>query len=122
MDSTTEAQADPTGGTRRCSCGAALIGQRIKAGTCGPCGYRAKEARRRERMPATTEPRTPEQVRDIDRAMAELATARAELLDVPEGLSRAQRRKLTLEPMSRLELAVRFIEDVMRRNGWERTP
>ena len=61
-----------------------------------------------------------EQIVDIDHAIAELAEARREMAKVPEGLTRHQREAALIEPMGRVNLVVKFCEDVLRRNGWKR--
>jgi hypothetical protein len=63
---------------------------------------------------------TREQIVDIEHALAELAAARDEMSQVPEGLNRHQREAAMIEPMARVSLVVKFCEDVLRRNGWKR--
>lgn len=97
---------------------------------CASCSYKRRNTvdsvnrpRRRRVKPPFGEPRAstvPEQIIDLDHAIAELVTARPELLAIPPGLKRYERLQMTLEPMSRLDLVVRFLEGIMRRNGWHR--
>lgn len=52
-------------------------------------------------------------VKDIDHALQELATARDEMARIPDGIHRYQRVAALAEPLARLRLVRRFIEDVI---------
>lgn len=62
-----------------------------------------------------------EQIIDLDHALRELGVVRAEMAALPEGLTKYQREAKLLEPMSRLALVVRFLDEILRRNGWQRS-
>ncbi|NUO49771.1 MAG: hypothetical protein HOV80_13025 [Polyangiaceae bacterium] len=62
-----------------------------------------------------------EEITDVDMAIRELETAKEEIAQVPEHLRRWERKNAMLEPMSRLQLAVRFLTDVLKRNGYKPT-
>lgn len=59
-----------------------------------------------------------EQVTDVGMAIRELQAAQVEIAEVPEHLIRWQRRDAMLEPMSRLQLVRKFIDGVLKRNGY----
>lgn len=63
-----------------------------------------------------------EQLVDVGQAIIELEAAREEIASVPDGLSRHKRQQALLEPMSRLDLVVRFCQGILNRNGWSREP
>lgn len=71
---------------------------------------RARAARGRER----------EQIVNLDHALREMAIVRQELAALPEGLTKHQREVKLLEPMSRLAMVVRFLDEILNRNGWAR--
>lgn len=65
---------------------------------------------------------TREQVVNLDHAVRELAAVRREMAELPDQLTKHEREVRLLEPMSRVALVVRFLDEILRRNGWERAP
>jgi hypothetical protein len=54
---------------------------------------------------------------DLDRAIAELGTARRELALIPEGLTKRERRREMIEPLARIGLAGRWLAELQRQHG-----
>lgn len=55
-------------------------------------------------------------VKNLDHAIGEMQAARDELAAVPPGAYRYQREKALVEPMARLRLVVRYLEEVIEEN------
>ncbi len=62
--------------------------------------------------------REEETVRDIDDAIEELQRAREELLVVQPDMSRQDKARALVEPLSRLSLVMRFAQAVLQRHRW----
>lgn len=61
------------------------------------------------------------QLNNIDQALAQLVAVRREMIEMPAGLSKYQREARLIEPMSRLALVCRFLDEILARNGWSRS-
>lgn len=46
---------------------------------------------------------------------------RREMSELPPGLTKYQREARLIEPMSRLALVCRFLDEILTRNGWGRS-
>lgn len=62
----------------------------------------------------------PEDVVDLGHAIRELMEVRKEIAALPNNLRKPDRDAALIEPMSRVQLVMKFCEAVLRHNGWKR--
>lgn len=103
------------------TCGKSFVlGTRDMCSTCRELGLRPVKAEPTKYGPTKTQDSKIDlgyAIQELDRASEELVRARDELTRIPAGVGRHRREKVLAEPLSRVLLAKRFVDSVLKRHG-----